>query len=169
MLRIALLAAAFLVACPTAQAREPARVAGNQPAADDLRQINGIFERWQNAWNAHDMHAFAQLLDEDATWIVWTGLIWKGRQAIEAGHAEAHRTFFRDSSLSIEPKEIRQVAPSVVVARLFATVTIGSAGAKSTVLEYKLIVLTRRKGVWRVLYCQTTRLTPAEAAKAREP
>ena len=167
MLRIAALAAAFLVACSTAQARAPARAAGSQPAGDSVRQINVIFERWQSAWNAHDIHAFAQLLDEDATWIVWTGLIWRGRHAIEAGHAEAHRTFFRDSSLSIEPKEIRQVARSVVVARLFATVGIGSAGAETTVLEYKLVVLTRRRGAWRVLYCQTTRLTPAEAAKLR--
>jgi len=167
MTRIVLLAAAFLVACSTTQAREPARVPGNEMSADDLRQINGIFERWQNAWNSHDMHAFAQLFHEDATWIVWTGRVWRGRQVIEEGHVEAHRTFFRNSTQSSSPQEIRLVAPGVVAARSLTTLTGDSREAGATVLGHKLLVLTRRKGVWRILYGQNTRLTPAVAETAR--
>ena len=166
MTRILLLAAAFLVACSTTQAREPVRVAGNALAADDLREINGIIGRWQNAWNSHDMHAFAQLFHEDATWIVWTGLVWRGRQAIEDGHVAAHRTFFRDTTLSLNPQETRRVAPGVVVVRLIATVA-GDSREAEPILDHKLLVLTRRDGAWRILYGQNTRLTPAVAATAR--
>ncbi|MCW4461949.1 SgcJ/EcaC family oxidoreductase [Sphingomonas sp. BT-65] len=167
MMRIVLLAAAFLIACPTTQARAPAQVPGNELATDDLRQISGIFERWQNAWNSHDMHAFAQLFHEDATWIVWTGRVWRGRQAIEEGHVEAHRTFFRNSTQLSNPQEISLVAPGVVVARSLTTLTGDSREAGSTILGHKLLVLTQRDGVWRILYGQNTRLTPAVAATAR--
>ncbi len=150
----------------TAQAAEPA-IAGSELPADDLRQINGIFERWQAAWQSHDMHAFAQMFHEDATWIVWTGRVWKGRQAIEDGHAEAHRTFFRNSIQLSSPQEIRAVAPDVVVARSMTTLTGDSRQPGVTILGHKLLVLTRRNGTWGILYGQNTRLTPAVAATGR--
>lgn len=167
MMRIVLLAVAFLVACPIAQAHKPTPVPESEVSADDRRQIEGIFERWQNAWNAHDMHAFAQLFHDDATWIVWTGRVWRGRQAIEDGHVEAHRTFFRNSVQTSSPQEIRLVSPDVAVARSLTTLTGDSREPDATIIGHKLLVLTRRDGVWKILYGQNTRLTPAVAATAR--
>ena len=77
-----LILAAMLIGCWTAAS------AAQPDSADDLRQISEIFERWQNAWNTYDMRAFAQLFHDDATWVVWTGHVWRGRQAIEDGHVE---------------------------------------------------------------------------------
>ena len=167
MTRIVLVVVALLAACSTTQVRAPARIAGTELSADDSRQINGIFEQWQNAWNSHDMHAFAQLFHEDATWIVWTGRVWTGRQAIEDGHVEAHRTFFRNSTQSSNLQEIRVVSAGVAVARSLTTLTGDSREPEATILGHKLLVLTQRDGVWRILYGQNTRLTPAVAATMR--
>jgi uncharacterized protein (TIGR02246 family) len=160
---------AVLIGCwPAAAAGQPASASPtSQLPADDLRQIDGIFERWQNAWNTHDMRAFAQLFHEDATWIVWTGRVWRGRQAIEDGHVEVHRTFFRDSTQMSHPQEIRAVAPDIVVARSLTTLTGDSREPGATIRGHKLLVLTRRDGVWRILYGQNTRLSPAVAASSR--
>lgn len=164
MKRTLMLFTAFVTACaPTpTHGQTPASV--SDLSADDLRQINGIFERWQSAWNAHDMHAFAQLFDEDATWIVWTGRVWKGRQAIEDGHVEAHRTFFRSSTQFSRPEEIRLVAPGTAVARSRTTLTGDAREPGATIYGHKLLVLTKRSGAWKILYGQNTRLSGTVAA-----
>jgi uncharacterized protein (TIGR02246 family) len=165
-----LILAAMLIGCwPAEAAAQPASAspAASPLPADDLRQINEIFERWQNAWNTHDMRAFAQLFHDDATWVVWTGRVWRGRQAIEDGHVEVHRTFFRDSTQVSHPQEIRLVGPGVVVARSLTTLTGDSREPGVTIRGHKLLVLTQRDGVWRILYGQNTRLTPAVAASSR--
>ena len=65
------------------------------------------------------------------------------------------------------PLEIRQVAPGVVVARSLTTLTGDSREPGATILGHKLLVLTRRNGVWGILYGQNTRLTAAVAATLR--
>jgi hypothetical protein len=58
----------------------------------DRREIGAVLERIEQAWNTHDMHALANLFHEDGVWVLWTGLVWTGRKAIEDGHAEVHKT-----------------------------------------------------------------------------
>ena len=159
-MRMILPLVALIMACSASPAHEPVTAPATELPANDLRQINLIFAQWQDAWNRHDMHAFAQLFHDDAIWIVWTGRVWRGRQAIEDGHVEAHRTFFRNSSQTSEPQEIRLVAPDVVVARSLTTLRGDSRDPRTTIHGHKLLVLTRRDGIWRILYGQNTRLTP---------
>jgi uncharacterized protein (TIGR02246 family) len=166
LLTVALLVSGCATAPPPSQRADAPEY---ELAAQDRREIEGIFERWQNAWNTHDMHAFAQLFHEDATWIVWTGRVWQGRQAIEDGHVEAHQTFFRDSTQMSRPVEIRLVGRGVVVARSLTTLTGDSRQPGETVYGYKLLVLTQRDGVWRILYGQNTRLSPGVAATLEAP
>jgi uncharacterized protein (TIGR02246 family) len=63
-------------------------------AAAAAGQITAILGRWENAWNAHDMAAFASLFHEDGVWVLWTGEVWPGRRAIEEGHAAVQRRSF---------------------------------------------------------------------------
>lgn len=107
------------------------------------------------------MKAFAELFHEDATWVVWTGRVWKGRKAIEEGHVDAHRTFFRNSTQLSEPVEINQIAPDVVVARSRTTLSGDARDPDSQIHGLKLLVITRRRGTWKILYGQNTRVTPA--------
>jgi hypothetical protein len=44
------------------------------------------------------MQAFGTMFHDDGTWILWTGAVWVGRRAIADGHADVHRTVFRNST-----------------------------------------------------------------------
>jgi hypothetical protein len=46
----------------------------------DREQINGLLTRWEDAWNTHDMAAFASVFHDDGVWILWTGDVWKGKR-----------------------------------------------------------------------------------------
>jgi uncharacterized protein (TIGR02246 family) len=85
--------------------------------APDREQINAIVKRWEEAWNTHNMRALASMFHEDGAWVLWTGQVWTGRSAIEEGHAEAHRTVFRNSVQRERLEELIFVGPDVAVVR----------------------------------------------------
>ena len=39
-------------------------------SAGDRAQITAILGRWEDAWNTHDMAAFASLFHEDGVWVL---------------------------------------------------------------------------------------------------
>lgn len=160
MIRTVLLVAMLATVGSRLEAHAPESAAVESLASSDEHQIRAIFDRWERAWNAHDMHAFAELFHDDATWVVWTGRVWKGRKAVEDGHVEAHRTFFRNSTQLSRPEEINQIAPDVVVARSRTTLRGDARDPEATIYGLKLLVITRRSGVWKILYGQNTRITP---------
>src|SRR5687768_1186143 len=45
--------------------------------AVDREQISTILSRWEDAWNRHDMRAFASQFHEDGVWVLWTGDVWR--------------------------------------------------------------------------------------------
>jgi len=68
-----------------------AKAMGQDVAASnkaDRDQLTAIVDKWEKAWNSHDMKEFASLFHEDGVWVLWTGDVWKGRNAIEEGHAD---------------------------------------------------------------------------------
>jgi uncharacterized protein (TIGR02246 family) len=89
----------------------------------DREQLTAIIDKWEKAWNSHDMHAFASLFHEDGVWILWTGDVWKGRKAIEEGHAEVHKTVFRNSIQRERLEELTFVASDAAVVRFYSTLT----------------------------------------------
>src|SRR5688500_1267248 len=99
-MRAVLLALAALLLMPLTPARAADAAASAKLDPADLRQINQIFERWEAAWNAHNGRAWADLFHDDATWILWTGAAWKGRDVIEKGIGDAYRTVYRESKQS---------------------------------------------------------------------
>ena len=129
----------------------------NTRNATDSMQIVAIIDNWQNAWNSHDMHAFANLFHEDGIWVLWNGKVWKGRDTIEKGHAEVHKTIFRNSTQKKQIEEIAFVGPETAVVRLYSTLT-GDVRYPDKVVESRnLLVITKRKNVWKIGWGQNTR------------
>src|SRR5512138_3480266 len=71
----------------SASSQQESKDMANQRTSDSTI-ITELIHSWETAWNTHDMHAFANLFHEDGIWILWTGDVWKGRTAIEEGHAK---------------------------------------------------------------------------------
>lgn len=135
---------------------------GQEPSASDRvtdrNQISAIVARWEEAWNRHDMRAFASEFEEDAYWILWTGDVWKGKDAIESGHAAVHKTVFRNSIQRELLEELKFVGPDAAVVR-FCSILNGDERAPGQVVRSrKFLVLNKHGGVWKIGWGQNTRL-----------
>ena len=73
---VRMIAAAGVFAVPAEAAGQRDQSSGS---AGDRAQISAILTRWEDAWNTHDMAAFASLFHEDGVWVLWTGEVWTGR------------------------------------------------------------------------------------------
>jgi uncharacterized protein (TIGR02246 family) len=152
-------AAALSPALSTALSQNAA--GADRPA--DRAQIAVIIKTWEDAWNSHDMHAFANLFHHDGVWILWTGQVWTGRTAIEEGHAAVHKTVFRNSVQRERLEELTFVGPDAAVVRFYSTLTGDERAPDKQIRSRKFLVVTRRDGVWRVGWGQNTRLAEGAA------
>lgn len=124
----------------------------------DRERIENILQLWEDAWNSHDMHAFANLFHEDGTWILFTGEVWTGRTAIEEGHAAVHKTIFRNSIQRERLEELTFVGPDAAVVRFYSTLSGHEKSPDKIIRSRKFLVVTRRDGEWRIGWGQNTRL-----------
>ncbi len=124
----------------------------------DREQIMAILARWESAWNTHDMKAFGTMFHDDGTWILWTGTVWVGRRAIEDGHAEVHKTIFRNSIQRERLEELTFLGTDAAVVRFCSTLIGDERHPGKLVRSRKFLVVTRRAGVWGVSWGQNTRL-----------
>jgi uncharacterized protein (TIGR02246 family) len=124
----------------------------------DRAAIEGLFTAWEAAWASHDMKAFAALYHEDCVFIAWTGAKWLGRDAVEKGHAEVHKTFFRNSIQRKRIDGVRFLAPDVALVHLWSTLTGDERQPDKVVRSRNTLVLTKHDGAWRILSFQNTRL-----------
>jgi uncharacterized protein (TIGR02246 family) len=146
----------FVLSTPAmSQVPSPATKA---PEASDREQITAILRSWEEAWNSHDMRDFAKLFHEDGVWVLWTGAVWKGRAAIEEGHAAVHKTVFRNSIQRERLEELTFVGPDAAVVRFFSTLTGDERAPDKVIRSRKVLVVTRREGKWRIGWGQNTRL-----------
>jgi uncharacterized protein (TIGR02246 family) len=127
-------------------------------SAGDREQITAILGRWEDAWNTHNMAAFASLFHEDGVWVLWTGEVWAGRRVIEEGHAAVHQTIFRNSIQREHLEEVTFVGPDAAVVRFCSVLTGSEQSPNEPVRSRKFLVVTRRQGVWKMSWGQNTRL-----------
>ena len=138
---------------PGTAAQEPAE-AGRAP---DRQAITAILREWEEAWNSHDMRALASLFRENGVWVLWTGQVWAGRRAIEDGHAEVHRTVFRNSIQRERLEQLTFVGPDAAVVRYCATLTGDERAPEKLIRSRKILVVTRRENDWKIGWGQNTR------------
>jgi uncharacterized protein (TIGR02246 family) len=90
--------------------------------------------------------------------VLWTGHVWKGRTAIEVGHAEVHKTVFRNSVQRKRIEELTFAGQETAVVRSFDTLTGDERSPDKVVRSRKLLVVTKRDGIWKIAWGQNTRL-----------
>lgn len=124
-----------------------------------------------DAWNRHDMAAFAGHFAADALFVNVVGMRWAGRAAIEASHRASHATMFRDSRLEGEVAAV--LRPRADVAIVQATSRLegalgpdgAPAGPRRSVMT---LTLVRGEGGWQVAAAQNTDVAPGLAAPPTE-
>ena len=91
-------------------------------------------------------------------WVLWTGDVWKGKQAIEEGHAAVHKTIFRNSVQRENLEELKIIAPNTAIVRFCSILTGSDQAPNGVTRSRKFLVLTKRDNAWKISWGQNTRL-----------
>jgi uncharacterized protein (TIGR02246 family) len=130
----------------------PAMPANDQPIRD-------VLGRFLDAWNRHDVAAFAALYRADADFVDVYGTWWQGRAAIEAAHRASHAAVFRQSRLATIRTEVRFLAPEVATAHVIWELT-GLVTPRGEALPGRrgilLHVLVKEGTSWSIVTTQNT-------------
>lgn len=84
-----------------------------------------LSQRFEDTWNAHDMAAFADLFEENATFVSRFGHFWTSRAEIAARHAEVHDTIYRDSRISNRLLGVDAISDDLAVGFVESLVSVG--------------------------------------------
>jgi uncharacterized protein (TIGR02246 family) len=125
-----------------------------------------------NAWNSHDAAALAALFAEDADFVNVVGIWWRDRRAIEEAHAFAHRTFFRNSRLSMDEVAVKHLGTDLATVHCTWTL-VGQEEPDGTVGEPRrgilLFVVSRGPEGWRIRTAQNTDIVSEALTVASKP
>jgi uncharacterized protein (TIGR02246 family) len=122
----------------------------------DLEDVPAAFV---DAWNRHDMQAFTALFTEDANFVNVVGMWWRSQAEIEAAHATAHATVFRNSRLDGGAASVIKLRPGVAAVHMAWELTgqTGPDGKPSAPRRgILLLVLTEEGDGWRIRVAQNT-------------
>ena len=79
----------------------------------DQKAIRELMDRFMDAWNRHDAHAFAAVFAEDADFTNWRGVGASGRSKIEEFHAPVFATIFKNSHQKYDDIKTRFIRDDV--------------------------------------------------------
>ena len=69
----------------------------------------------ERAWNKGDLKSHAALYARDARYVTRSGILWKGRAAIQKGHGAAFRGALKGSRLKIRMQRVRLLTSKLAV------------------------------------------------------
>lgn len=77
--------------------------------------IAETLERMRRAWDAGDATAFAQEFTEDATYVIFAGIVSRGRDEIRADHVPVFEKWQRGTRMSMNVLDVRVYGGDVAV------------------------------------------------------
>jgi uncharacterized protein (TIGR02246 family) len=129
---------------------------------NDEAGVNAVVRGFEDAWNRHDLDAFAMLFATDADFVNVVGMRWVGRDAIKQHHAASHATIFKSSTLKIGDTTLRFLKADVATARSIWTlsgITSESGQLSPTRTGILTHVIARIDGHWLIVLTQNTDIT----------
>lgn len=131
------------------------------PTHDSYSGIRNVIQRFQAAWNAHDMATLGSLFEEDATFVNRFGHYVRGVEDIIALHVPIHKTIYSDSTLSNEIIDIVSISDDVTITHFWSRLTTGAAhpAGPHSIDTLILAVLTRRNQTWLIKALENVTLT----------
>ena len=127
--------------------------AQNDRTADEAA-IRDNVKQMETGWNTKSGATFAKPFAEDADYVVINGSHIKAREVIETQHQRIFDTVFKDTTLSLNVKQIRFVRPDVAVVH----VTGRRDGPNENLKQGAIItmLMIKEKQVWKITAFQNT-------------
>ena len=79
----------------------------------DQKAIRDVMDKFMDAWNRHDPHAFAAVFAEDADFTNVLGIGASGRAKIEEFHAPVFATIFKNSHQKYDEIKVRFIRDDI--------------------------------------------------------
>jgi uncharacterized protein (TIGR02246 family) len=140
-------------------------LAHTETKAED-EAIRAVMDRFMEAWNRHDVHAFAAVFAEDADFTNVRGQGASGRAKIEEFHARPFATMFKDSHQKYTDIKIRYLRPDIAAVDVHWEMT-GAADAQGNPrpLRQGLLnfVMMKSAGRWQIVVMHNMDLVPSPA------
>lgn len=126
-----------------------------------------IITGFQQAWNAHDAEAVAELFVEDAHFVNVTGLWWSNRKQIQKAHQFGFDHIFGQSHMNVGRTEVRMLGHDHALVHARVTITGQTtpegetAGDRRTIFSFVVARQTDDQGsYWRAISAQNTDVVP---------
>ncbi len=140
--------------------------------SEAISQVTHVVNAFADAWNHHDMEAFASLFAEDAEFVNVVGLWWKGRAEIRKAHERTHATIFKASRLTVLETAVRFPLPQLAIARSRWHLEghVGPDGQALDPREGLLLNLLAFDGRnWAIIDSQNTDIVEGVLSRPQEP
>jgi uncharacterized protein (TIGR02246 family) len=126
--------------------------------------ISRVVEEHAEAWDRHDMTAYAALFTEDADLVNIRGGWWQGRAQIEERMSALHKTVFRESRIAPSEVAVRFLHETIAIVHVQWELTgvLDLDGQKlpqasSTLTTWTVI---QRGNIWLIAAFQNTEIAP---------
>ena len=154
MLALLLLVTPFLSRACLADSPSQANPRHAKLHARNLAAIRQAIGAYEQTWNRHDAHAFSLIFAPDAQFVNVRGITYQGgRAGIERAHRPLFATMFKDSHVTTDQVQIRELRPDVATADVYWRMT-GSADRtgkpRGLVTGLRIMVLTKEGRGWQI-------------------
>ena len=132
----------------------PLAAYGQSGKGEDQDAIREVVDRFMDAWNQHDAHAFAAVFSENADFTNWRGMGASGRSRIEEAHAPTFATVFKNSHQKYSDIKTRFIRDDVAAVDVrWAMTGLIDARGKSRPDRDGLLsfVMTKDQGRWQIV------------------
>ena len=130
-------------------------------AAGDRAAFEHIVQQLEAAWNAMDGTAFAVPFADDADFVNIRAEHFRGREAIEAGHAAIFRTIYAGSTNRCTLEAARLLSPDVGLVHVQALLDVPHGPVAGRLTARFSMVVTRHGGGWQIAAFHNTLAPPA--------
>lgn len=123
--------------------------------------IDGLVDAWTTAWNAHDMHRAATLVEPDVDFVTVAGRWLRGREEFLSHHRDIHGRHMRTTAWTTLAHAERRLRDDLVVAHV-EWVLAGELDPDGAPRPPRAGIFTwvirRRDGAWRIAVAHNTNL-----------
>lgn len=122
-------------------------------STDSESSIEQTLYAMKAAWDVGDAKAYAAQFTESASYVIYIGLCYIGRAAIERAHEEVFARWQKGSRMAIEVLEVQRLGDDAAVVLTEGGVGKGNAVSRNKVQTFTMV---RREGRWLCAAFQNT-------------
>ena len=133
--------------------QSPGTQSDRKAPAENKVEIEEVIQRFEDVWNSHRIAELGKLLTEDAEWINVVGMWWRGKENVVKAVEILHAGMFREVNTRLANREIREIAPGVVIVTVTQTMDeyeTPDGRRMSGVVDRLTLVVVKKDGEWRI-------------------